>query len=190
MEKDGINREANLMELCVLAQTGDGMAYRELLSETVSILQGYLGKRVTNKSVLEDVMQEILISIHKGLHTYIPGRRFSSWLFAIAKNRLYDYYRKSCHLNQEVSFATEHLDEFVFEPELPFLEGEIEETIEKALNALPTNYAQAVRMTKLEGKSIKDASKSIGISESALKVTVHRAYKMLRDYFENNWQVV
>jgi len=176
-----VGRDEWLTKLAISAQDGDKEAYRELLTEIKNILTGYLLRRLADKSGVDDVIQEILISIHKGLHTFIKGRSFSAWMYAIAKNRLYDFLRVKKRRQREVSEADIGFDDFVFEPESTMSFEDMSQHLEKALKSIPQKYAEAIRLTKIEGLSVKEACIRMQMKESALKVTVHRAYKMLKE---------
>jgi len=76
------------------AIAGDGRAYAALLRETTRLLRPYLSKRLNQQADVEDVLQEILISIHKARHTYDGERAYAPWMYAIANFRLKDRLRK------------------------------------------------------------------------------------------------
>ena len=72
---------------------GDQRAYAELLRETARLLRPFLSRRLSFGSEVDDVLQEILISIHKARHTYDGQRPYKPWVYAIAKFRLQDHLR-------------------------------------------------------------------------------------------------
>ena len=169
-----------LTELCCRAQSGDSEAYAQMLAETESIVRVYLLRRISDGPDIDDIVQETLISIHRGLHTYIPGRSFTSWMFAIAHNRMCDFFRRQKRLRCEVGMENHRLDDFSDESRDSGEEVANVDRLYANLSSIPTRYADAVRMTKLEGNSVRKASRTLGISEGALRVAVHRAYKLLR----------
>ncbi|HEY8887543.1 MAG TPA: sigma factor, partial [Gallionella sp.] len=75
------------------ALNGDQRAYAEILQETSRFLRPYLAKRLSFTSEVDDLLQEILISIHKARHTYDGNRPYKPWVYAIARFRLQDYLR-------------------------------------------------------------------------------------------------
>lgn len=101
-------------------------------------------------------------------------------MFAIARNRLCDFLRRSKRMSKEISTDVEKLDEFAFEPESPSDVEQVYQHLLDQIKFLPPRYAEAVRATKLEGNSIREVSAALGVSEASLKVTIHRAYKLLR----------
>ena len=166
-----------------LANDGDKKAYADVLSESTLLLRGFISKKINNFDDVEDVVQEILISLHNSRHTYDGTRPFKPWLFAIAKFRLYDYLRKiykkaenECELEQEnlENFSedvTEHVGEY----------EELYEEIEK----LPKTQRSIIELMKIEGYTAKEVAIKLQMSESAVKVSAHRTYKKLKEKLEN-----
>ena len=86
---------AALSELMLRAQRGDAEAYTELLELSSEMISSYLSRRINDKSAVEDVVQDVLLSIHRARHTFQVSQPFEPWLYAITKRRFIDYLRKS-----------------------------------------------------------------------------------------------
>ena len=84
------DKTENLEALMKLSLDGNQQAYAALLQCTARFLKPYLSRRLNAASEVDDVLQEILISIHKARHTYDGNRPYKPWAFAIAKFRLQD----------------------------------------------------------------------------------------------------
>ena len=165
------------------AQSGDADAYRALLTavaprirRVVRARRGFLGAAET-----EDLVQDVLLSVHAVLATYDPSRPFMPWLLAIVRNRLVDaarrYGRQQAHEisvdDVQVTFgqiATNTTDEGI---------GDVE-ALEQAIRALPAGQRQAIQLLKLQEMSLKEAAAATGTSVTALKVATHRAIVSLR----------
>ncbi|MCE9597463.1 MAG: sigma-70 family RNA polymerase sigma factor [Spirochaetia bacterium] len=170
---------AALGERMARSQDGDAKAYEELLGLVALRIRPYIRSRVRDYDAAEDVVQEVLLSIHRTRATYDPGRPFLPWLWAIVRYRCADHARKLGRLpevpgNLEDTFQSTHADED--------LSGEIESAIKRCLSMLPQKQEQAFTLTTFEGKSIREAAAELQISETATKVTVHRARKSLRKF--------
>jgi RNA polymerase sigma-70 factor (ECF subfamily) len=83
----------HLEALMKQAINGDKRAYAVLLQETSRFLRPFLAKRLNMAAEVDDLMQEILISIHKARHTYDGERPYKPWAYAIARYRLQDHLR-------------------------------------------------------------------------------------------------
>jgi RNA polymerase sigma factor (sigma-70 family) len=165
------------------AQKGDADAYRALLTAVtprirriVRARRGFLGVGDT-----EDLVQDVLLSVHTVLATYDPSRPFMPWLMAIVRNRLADAARR---------YGRQHAHEMPVN-DLLVTFGEIAansigegrgdlEALEHAIRALPAGQRQAIELLKLREMSLKEASAATGTSVTALKVATHRAIASLR----------
>jgi RNA polymerase sigma-70 factor, ECF subfamily len=115
------------------AQDGDSDAYSRLLEECASLLRAFIRVRLKNTEHTEDVVQETLISIHRGRHTYDPIRPFAPWMYAIAAHRVTDSQRKSLRIGKR-----EVLDEAAMLSYFPTKTvNELGEKMASALQDLP-----------------------------------------------------
>ncbi|MGE0521634.1 MAG: sigma-70 family RNA polymerase sigma factor [Variibacter sp.] len=184
--EEGLKQPTNddpLAALMRAAQGGDTRAYALLLREITPRLRRMVRgqRRFLNTEDIEDIVQEILISLHAVLATYDPRRPFMPWLITIARNRLADaarrYSRRESH---EV-----HVEEFpvTFSEDGANTEAEEyrdPERLKQAIRSLPQGQREAIEMLKLREMSLKEASAVSGMTVGALKVSVHRAVATLR----------
>ncbi len=165
----------------VLAQAGDHEAYRALLEDLSSSLKAFLQRRLFDSEEVADVLQDILMTLHRARHTYDPARPFDPWAFAIARHVLIDHARRRTRRERlEVLADVELPDVAGFEP------ATSADHLIAALEQLPRGQREAFTMLKLEGLSVVAAAARLRISPGALKVRAHRAYKALRARFERS----
>ncbi|MCE5182150.1 MAG: sigma-70 family RNA polymerase sigma factor [Betaproteobacteria bacterium] len=164
------------------AQGGDKRAYADLLRETARFLRPFLAKHLNFSAEVDDVLQEILLSIHKARHTYDGNRPYKPWVYAIAKFRLQDHLRAhyADHLRHavELSEVENDLQENVTQSGMTY------ESISGEVEKLPPRQAEILRMMHQEGYTAKEVAEKVGMNESAVKVAAHRAYKILREKLE------
>ncbi|MGC2457220.1 MAG: sigma-70 family RNA polymerase sigma factor, partial [Gallionellaceae bacterium] len=169
---------ANLEALMRQSLDGDQRAYAELLRETARMLRPFLSKRLSFDSEVEDLLQEILISIHKARHTYDGQRPYKPWAYAIAKFRLQDYlrmhYADQLRHAVDISELENNLHEDVTESPISY------ESISGEVHKLPGKQAAILQLMHQEGYTAKEVAQKLGMTESAVKVAAHRAYKVLR----------
>lgn len=156
------------------AQAGDEESYRSLLEAVQPLVYGYLRRRLSSEAAAEDVLQEVLLTVHRVRHTYDPDRPFEPWLFAIARSRLIDHLRRLRRIS-----GLEVLTDTLPEPAAASPGGG-EPGLLDLLERLPASQREAFSLLKLEGLSTQEAAERAGVSVSALKVRAHRAYKALR----------
>jgi len=157
-----------LSELLIAAQSGDQKAYEQFLNECTVLLRGRLSRWIKQFELREEIAQEVLIGVHRNLHTFQPGRSAEAWVIGIAKYKIADYFRKTPHKFQELTKDVTFQDEST---------NDLLETIEE----LPSNLKEALYLTKVEGLSTKDAAKKLGIKENALRTRISRAIAKLKE---------
>ena len=166
--------------LMARAQNGDADAYRRLLEDATPYLRSLVRRHRDLSGETEDVVQDILLTLHAVRHTYDPGRPFGPWLVAIARRRIVDRLRRRGRVAAaETSLEPEHETIAATGTNIPVTVARRRE-LEEAIAALPAGQRQAVLLLKLQGMSLKEAALESGMSIAALKVASHRAIKALR----------
>ncbi len=177
-----MNEGERLGALMRRSLTGDKAAYAQLLRDAAALLRPFLTRRLRQESEVDDLLQEILISVHKARHTYDGGRPFTPWLYAIARFRLQDHLRAhyADHLRRAVALSEveRFLADDVTESPLDY------ESISGEIDRLPARQAEILRLMHHEGCTAREAAGRLGMNESAVKVAAHRAYKVLRERLE------
>jgi RNA polymerase sigma-70 factor (ECF subfamily) len=172
----------NLAALMRQSLNGDKHAYAEILQETSRFLRPFLAKRLSFTNEVDDLLQEILISIHKARHTYDGKRPYKPWVYAIARFRLQDYlrahYSDQLHHADDLSELEDYLHENVTESAITY------ESISGEVEKLPQKQAAILQLMHQEGYTAKEVAKKLGMNESAVKVAAHRAYRILREKLE------
>ncbi len=180
MDESSNDRDDRWRAWMLAAQSGDATAYEKLLRELVPQLRGFVQKRVFDAGAREDVVQNVLLSIHRARHTYRPERPFAPWLFAVARNAVTDYTRaRGRRLAREIPLELDESQEPSVPPAEPGAD-DLSPELAGALERLPPAQREAVVMIQLEGLSVAEAAARAGVSESALKVRAHRGYRAMR----------
>jgi len=169
--------EKRLRGLLARALEGDDAAYRAFLEAFVVRLRAYLRRRLTRApDEVEDVLQEILLAVHNQRHSYDASQPLTAWLHAIAKYKLVDCLRRRARrelLNDTLDDAPELLAAEDREA------GDARRDLAKLLASLPPRQRSPIECVKLRGLSVAEAARELGMSESAVKVGVHRGLKAL-----------
>jgi RNA polymerase sigma-70 factor (ECF subfamily) len=177
------NMESRLAGLMRAAQDGESGAYTELLRASATLVRGDIRRRMRwlQAQEVEDLVQDVLLSLHSVRATYDPARPFLPWLMTIARNRVADGARRYARRSANEVIVDE-LPE-TFSEDATNIPGEgygDPEALRQALQKLPAAQRQAVEMLKMREMSLKEASATTGMSVGALKVAVHRAVAALR----------
>ena len=170
--------DGTLAGLMARAQAGDKQAYAVLLGEARNWLAGYFRRRVPPDQI-DDLVQDVLISLHTKRASFDPARPFLPWLAAIARYRWVDHLRKlSRRAESELG------DDHAGTPEEPAIAARL--SLERLLAMLPAAQARAIELVKVDGLSIAEASEASGQSESLVKVNIHRGIKRLAAMIEKD----
>lgn len=156
------------------ALAGDEAAYRALLKALASHLRAYYARRLASPADAQDLMQETLIAIHQKRATYDAGQPFTAWLYAIARYKLIDHFRRS---KLRRTLPLEEAGAVLADSETEAAEAARD--VAKLLAHLPENKRALIRAAKLEERSTAETAALTGLSESAVKVGIHRALKAL-----------
>jgi RNA polymerase sigma-70 factor (ECF subfamily) len=184
MEREGSERgagasgaEARLGGLMARAQAGDGAAYRDLLGQLGAHLRGFLRRRLERlPDDVEDLVQEALLAIHNQRHTYDPGQPFTAWVHAIARYKLVDFLRRRS-AREAQDLPLDDQTDWLAAPETES-QGARRDLV-ALLARLPDRHRLPIVHMKLEGLSAAETARRTGMSESAVKVGVHRGLKAL-----------
>ena len=170
--------ETGLKPIWLRAQAGDEVAYRDALGLIATRLRAFLRRRMQSlPNDVEDLVQETLLALHVQRGTYDPATPVTAWVLAVARHKLIDLWRRRGR--QDVLHDT--LDDFG-EGQLVAEGGndhEAQRDLGQLLDSLPEAQRLAIRLTKLEGLSVAEASRRTGASASAIKVQVHRGLKRM-----------
>ena len=165
--------EAHLRHLMQAGLDGDAAATHALLSALVPVLRRYYARRMSSAADLEDLVQETLIAVHTRRASYDRTRAFGPWLFAVARYKMIDHFRRTRH-----DVALDDLGDLLGD-------GGFEDAvsarldIDAALKTLTLKQAASIRATKIDGLSVAETAARDDISEVDVKVSVHRGLKAL-----------
>jgi len=171
--------EDELRELMKASLGGDAAAHRDLLERLSRHLRAYYKSRLAHigrsASETEDLVQEALIAIHTRRHTYDPAEPFTPWAYAIARYKLIDHLRRTKASRADVPI--ESAGEITAHEDHVDTESAVD--LGRLMAQLPAKMRTAIQHVKLDGLSVAEAAVRSGMTESAVKVSVHRGLKAL-----------
>ena len=180
--------QAQEAELVARLRQGDRDALEQLYRRYVDRLYSLVFYQVgRNKSVAEDIVQEIFLATLKSAHKFRGESKFYTWLCGIAYHKVNDFYRQQSRQNGpgQTSSPTAHLVlEQIAETE-PTAQSQIEshetkQVVEQALSRLPLSYRQALIFKYVEQMSVSEISLVMGRSPKSVEGILARARKTLR----------
>lgn len=166
--------EPALRALMARALDGDACAYEDMLQQLSGLLRAYFRRRVQRDGEAEDLVQETLLAVHEKRHTYDRARLLTPWVFAIARFKLAGLRRT------QVRRPTTALDEAVAVGEPGDQdEAAVRLDLSRLLAVLPARQRRLLVGVKLRGESVAHIAEAEGMSEGAVKVSVHRGLRTL-----------
>jgi RNA polymerase sigma-70 factor (ECF subfamily) len=169
--------EDRLKDLLVRGLAGDAAAYHACLKEWSAYLRAFLRRRLTRlPDEVEDLVQETLLAIHNQRHTYDAAQPLTAWVHAIARYKLVDLLRRRAVREALNDPLDDELDVFASSDTEA---ADARRDVAKLLERLPDQQRLPIVHMKLQGLSVTETARMTGMSESAVKVGVHRGLKAL-----------
>jgi RNA polymerase sigma-70 factor (ECF subfamily) len=175
-------REQRWTEAMRAERRGEAVPYERLLKEVATVLRRSLAPRLVRVGLgaheAEDLVQEILIGLHRKRNSWDPARPFLPWLHAITRYKLIDFMRQRRR-------DTRRSVDLPVEDWLEIVEGPVYEAnwstweVDRHLAVLPVSQRKIVRAIAVEGASIRNVARGLATSEGAVRVTLHRAIRRL-----------
>lgn len=182
-EPDGrfAETENRLRSWLLLGLAGDAAAYHSFLKALSAHLRAYFRKRLFQRpDDVEDLVQETLLALHNQRHTYRSDQPLTAWVYAIARYKLIDLLRARAvreALNDPLNDPLD--DELALFAASDSEAAEAKQDLDQLLAGLPERQRLPIVHVKLEGLSVVETAQRTGMSESAVKVGIHRGLKAL-----------
>lgn len=171
------DKYAELTALFLAGTAGDAARYNKFLQQATGIFRRVLAKRLPPDDI-EDVVQDILVSVHKARHTYDGGRPLMPWLLAIAAFRVNDHLRRAyARAGREVDIG----------PVIENMAADVtfdafaDESVEELLADVPERQKNILTLMYVEGYTAKETGQKLNMKESAVKVAAFRALRKIRE---------
>jgi len=185
-----LNSQANLhedFEAVKRVLAGDGNSFTLLQNKYKKLISSLIRRMVKDEDDIEDLTQETFIKAFNALNTFQFGFAFSAWIYRIASNNCIDFLRKK-------RFQTVSLDQPVFDedddqyiqiedttarPDIEYLNKEKRDIINDAINKLPENYREIIKLRHEYEMDYTDIAKKLEIPIGTVKAHLFRARKIL-----------
>ena len=177
MPSDTPSKNNTLEQLMQAAQAGNQRAYESVLRAISQKLVIYLGRKLPPKD-RDDVLQDILLSIHKVRHTYDGKRPLMPWVMAVTNYRVQDFWRRHYGHGFDTMQDIEDLKDVLAAEVGTTID--VHEDIKRVLQSLPSRQQELLDLMYRQDKSVQEVAELLGMKVSAVKTMAHRSYKLLR----------
>jgi len=175
--------------LMLRVKRGDMAAFEALVEKYKQPIVNLMFRMVRDLEEAEDLAQIVFVRVFQSASRYEVSAKFSTWLFTIARHLcLNEIRRRGRHpaesLDAEPADSEQAPKQFedvrVFSPPEAFLQGELEEKIQEALEALPEKQRLALALCRQDELSYEEIAEILGCSVSAVKSLIHRGRETLK----------
>lgn len=148
-------------------------------------LRPFIARRVSSPADVDDVLQEVLLRLHRNAADVRDDERFGPWVFQVARNAVIDHHRaRSRHPVADEESVPETPDADDTTADDGDAEALLALSVVPFVACLPSPYREAITLTEFEGRTIREAAELSGVSETAMKSRVRRGRQRLREMFE------
>ena len=179
----------NEIDIALMLRVGkqDEQAFEELITRHQNAVIGTAAKMLNSTSEAEDIAQQVFIRLWKSAPRYKPKAKFTTFLFTITKNLVFNESRRRSRKKE--SSIEEREDDFHLQtpdtqnssPDKELLQGELQTAIDTAINSLPEKQRMAVILRRYQNMSYDEIANVLELSVSAVKSQLFRARNELRD---------
>lgn len=167
--------------------TGDEKAFRLLVERHQDAIVGTCSKMLGNTTDSEDIAQQVFIRIWKNARKYQPDHKFTTYLYTITRNLVYNETRRRSRKKtvstdqREDESHLQHPGDPHTQPDSTLLTGELQQAIDSAIQALPENQRLALILRRYDNLPYEEIADILGTSVSSVKSTLFRARTTLRE---------
>ena len=181
-----IKQDSSEAELSLLLKEGDKNAFAMLYDRYKQPLSANLFKLLKSEELTFDILQDLFLKIWENKSQIDPEKSFRAYLFRIAENMVYDYYRKAARDTKMQINIIQTSSEIYSYIEEDLLIRENSALLRAAVDMMPPQRRQVFTLCKLEGKSYKEIEQILGISPKTINSHLFQASKFLKEHFNKN----
>ncbi|MES2657387.1 MAG: RNA polymerase sigma-70 factor [Verrucomicrobiota bacterium] len=177
------------LDFALMARIGEGdhAAFRDLVERHQNAVIGTVAKMLGNASESEDIAQQVFLRIWKNAKRYRPDAKFTTYLYTITRNLVFNETRRKSRKKEVSSDEREENSNQLIEaspdrqPDSELLQAELQRAVDDAIAALPEAQRMAVVLRRYEQLSYEEIAGVLNLSVSAVKSLLFRARTSLRE---------
>jgi RNA polymerase sigma-70 factor, ECF subfamily len=167
-------------------RTSADLSFEDVAKDLSSPLRHYLHRAVSDPALAEDLLQETLLRIARGLPDFDGRASVKTWAYTIATHVAVDHFRRKRPLRpMAADDQTIELEDNAPTPEQHLAIEQMNACVRELVAALPDDYRIAVLLHDFEGLTARETAEACGCTEATAKVRIHRARAKLKQSIEN-----
>lgn len=140
---------------------------------------------LNKKPDAEEVTQEVFIALWQNREKIDINTSLSTYIFSIARNKIYNIYRKSFYVQEYIEHLNNTDRKFELLTEDQVLYNELKMFLDKTIDELPPKRKEVFKLSRFEGLTYKEIADRMQISENTVDVQIRKALGFLKNAFEN-----
>ena len=172
--------------LLLQLKNGDERAFEILYNSYKFRIAGNLFKLLKSDDLVKETLQELFFKIWEVRTQIDPEKSFKSYLFRIAENLVYDYFRKAAKDKRLLAKIVDSSSELYFHIEEEIVNKEQFQKLQQAIDLMPPQRKIVFTLCKLEGKSYKEVENIMGINAKTISSHMLQANRFLKIHFKNS----
>jgi RNA polymerase sigma factor (sigma-70 family) len=178
-ENDQAMKLAPDEELMLEVRNGTGETLGVLFDRYHAPLYNFYSKLTGDRTLSEDLVQEVFLRILKYRQSYQPGTPFRAWIYQIARNARVDHYRKT---PRNIAFEAEMAP--VVMPKDSAQQTQESELLHRALMQMPEEKREILILSRFQELKYEEIARLLGCELGTVKTRIHRAIQELRQNFK------
>ena len=184
------NEQVNEKYLITILNKGDETAFEALYRLYSKRLFGYLIRLVKSETIAADLLQDIFVKIWNNRQNVDSEQSFRSYLFRIAENLVYDFFRKAARDKKLQAALLDSYADSYSHVEESFCDAENDHLLKEVIKRLPAKRRQVFQLIKMEERSYEEVSELLHVSASTINDHVVKATKSVRKNLERYMTVI
>jgi RNA polymerase sigma-70 factor (ECF subfamily) len=160
---------------------GDMDVFRLLVEAHQARVIGTISKMLGSDTEAEDLAQQVFIRVWRSAQRYTPKAKFTTWLFRITRNLVFNEMRRRKHFAEPTDDLSEPAERTAHEPDQALLEEELQSAIQEAINQLPESQRMAIILRRYEEMPYEEIARVMRTTVPAVKSILFRARAELRE---------
>jgi RNA polymerase sigma-70 factor, ECF subfamily len=168
------------------AKTGQIASFQRIYDLFSRKVLNFIYRMVASKEEAEDLTQETFVAVYQKLRSLKDNTKFEPWLFRIARNNVYQKFRRrgpatvSVDARDEEGYSAAELVDERKDPQESFQAGELERVVQKVIIDLPEKYREVFILSAIHNLSYQEIADIVGRSLASVKTDIHRARLQVR----------
>lgn len=163
-------------------------AFEDVFRKYFPVLLPFVERHVGDRELAKDLIQDVFFKLYENFPNFSSDISIKSWLYTSSRNAALDYLR---HLKVQDNNKVLMAESMMYAADVDeVIDEELAQKINEAIDSLPPQCCQIVRMHIIDGKKYTEISAELGVSMNTIKTQIFRGYKKLRELLSDDFDTL